>query len=97
MDRSLATSSLGLSFGEWTSQKSPRDLQLGEPVEAGLVGEAVETAREAPGELLPSTRLLGLIIILVKMMATKMISTKMMILMMDYDENIDEDVDKDVD
>ena len=58
MDRSLATSSLGFTFGEWTSQKSPRDLQLGEPVEAGLVGEAVETAREAPGELLPSTWLL---------------------------------------
>ena len=34
------------------------DYQLGGPVEAGLVGEAVETAREAPGELLPSTWLL---------------------------------------
>ena len=28
------------------------------PVEARLVGQAVETAREAPGELLPSTWLL---------------------------------------
>ena len=42
--------------------KNPTDIcidyQLGEPVEAGLVGEAIETAREAPRELLPSAGLL---------------------------------------
>ena len=39
--------------------KNPTEIcQLGEPVKAGLVGEAIETAREAPRELLPSTRLL---------------------------------------
>ena len=40
------------------------DFQLGEPVEAGLVGEAVETAREAPRELLPSARLLSITLIM---------------------------------
>ena len=49
----------------WDSNAtSPKNLFLDDsrdkkkPVEARLVGQAVETAREAPGELLPSTWLL---------------------------------------
>ena len=60
------------------------DFQLGEPVEAGLVGEAVETAREAPGELLPSARLLSmtLMMVMVVIMMILMMILVMVVIMM---------------
>ena len=63
----------------------PADIKK-KPVEARLVGQAVETAREAPGELLPSARLLSMTLMMVMvviMMILMMIMVMVIIVMID--------------